>query len=402
MDTSKRTRRAALVMAVILMAVSGCTSGPATPDSPALSGVGHLPAPASAWPAAQYDARHSSGTPAIGPKNAHILWHTQVGGNLTPGPVIGTDGSILIASNTGVLKALDPSNGSVRWIFDAGASYGGDLSTSPSVLSDGTILWPGPKDTLFAVSKTGTLRWRETFRAQVLSPAIAGRHRVYVADMSGRLTALRVTGNTHARLWHADVGGPDFASPSVGPDGTIYTAARNALVAITDHGPTGTIKWMFATKQQIEVSSGVSSTGLVVLGTNNDREYGVRPNGTKAWEFRIHDYTYSSSTVRPDGLAYFADNSGRVRTVNTRTGKILRTLAPVAPGREHAWTSIVVDAAGNQYWASMSGHVYAYDRAGKHLFTVAVDAGVDGYPALGGDGTLYVGTTTGMLYAIHE
>lgn len=389
---------------IVGLLLAGCTPSATDTGSAGanggLSGVGQLPAPASAWPSAQFDARHSSATTATGPQTARIRWSRDLGGSVTPGPVIGVDGSILAATNAGVLHALDPATGADRWVFDGGSAYGSDLSTSPAVLGDGTILWPGPRSTLFALDRSGRLIWTEKFAGDVLSPAIAGHNRVYVADLAGHLAALEITANGHRKVWSLDLGGVDYASPSVGPDGTIYTAIEKQLIAVRDTGESGAIRWRFETTKRIEVSSGVSESGIVVLGTNNDHEYGVRSDGSRAWQLLIHDYTYSSSTVRPDGTAYFADNSGRVRTVDSSTGRIIRTIAPVSPAKEHAWTSIVVDARANTYWGSMNGTVYGYDANGYRLFALSVDSGVSSYPALGADGTLYAGTVGGVLYAI--
>jgi outer membrane protein assembly factor BamB len=383
----------------ILVALTGCASGPA-PLS--IAGIGILPTPASAWPSAQFDARHSSASEAVGPQSATVRWSRDLGGNLTPGPVIGVDGSIIAATNSGVIHALDPATGAERWSFDGDGSYGNDLSTSPSVLGDGTILWPGPKNTLVALTQDGALLWKEAFAGQVLSPAVAGLNRVYVADMSGALVALEVADGRHRRLWSLDLGGTTYASPSVGPDGTIFAAAQNDLVAVADLGERASIRWRFHSSSLIEVSSGVSADGIVVLGTNNDHQYGIRSDGSIAWKLKIDAWSYSSSAVRPDGLAYFSDNKGVVHTVDSATGEVVLRIAPAEPGREYVWTSVLADAQGNTYWASLSGNIYGYSSAGRQLFRLNVGQRIDGYPALGQDGTLYVGTTRGELYAIRD
>ena len=406
MITSSRRRRrttvavAALLVTATLSACAGPASGQAAPDDAWSRSVGRLPHAASAWPSAQYDARHSSGTTAVGPQQGVVRWSRSLHGNLTPGPVIGVDGSILVASNAGVLQALDPATGATRWSVDAGGSYGVDLSTSPTVLADGTILWPGPRSTLWAISATGQKRWSVRLRGQVLSPAAAGADRVYVADTRGDLVALSVRGSSHRVAWRLALGGQDDASPSVGPDGTIYTASDHDLVAVRDGRTRGVVSWRFATRRLIEVSNGVSPAGIVVVGTNGDREYGVDRHGHAAWSIPIGDWTYSSSAVRPDGTAYFADNSGRVRAVDSRTGKVLRVQQPAAPKREHAWSSVVVDARGDTYWATQNGNVYGYGPDGRQLWTLHLDAGLDAYPALGADGALYLGDEAGRFYAI--
>jgi len=67
------------------------------------------------------------------------------------------------------------------------------------------------------------------------SPAIShdGRH-VYALDEAGHMVA--VDAETGERLWQTNEGGGGSASPSVGPDGTIYTASRDHLLAFRPDG----------------------------------------------------------------------------------------------------------------------------------------------------------------------
>jgi outer membrane protein assembly factor BamB len=391
-------RSTAAALAVIAV-LAGC--GASSSDKPGLAGVGDLPAPATAWPAAMFEARHSSNTTAIGPQHGKIKWSVTLDGDLTPGPVIGVDGSVLEASNSGVLTALDPATGKTRWEFNGGASYGNDLSTSPAVLTGGTILWPGPEDQLFALDPQGKKLWQQGFADEPLSPAIAGAGRVYVADLAGHLSALEITGTEHRLVWTLDVKGTDFGSPTVGPDGTIYTTAGNSLVAVRDLGDKGVQRWRHKTKDQVEVSNAVAPDGIVILGTDADKQYGIRPNGSTAWSYDKGEYTYSSSVVRPDGKAYFGDNQGRLTVLDSATGRqLLRSQGSSAPVKTSIWTSPAVDARGDYYWATQSGHIYGFAPSGVQLFDINAGAAVNSYPAIGADGTLYFGTTAGRFLAI--
>lgn len=359
-----------------------------------------VPASASPWPAALFDARHSSNTTATGPQRATVKWTAKLGGALAPGPVIGVDGSILAGSNDGVLHAVDPKTGQDRWIFDGQSGYGSDLSTSPAVLRNGTILWPGPQQTLYALDRRGKLLWTEKLTAQVLSPAVGSNGRVYVADMSGQVVALDVRGSTHQKAWTVSVGGSNYASPAIGPNGQIYTADGDHLVAVEDLGDRGRVAWRFAVRKLIEVSPAVSPDGTIVIGTNNDGLYGVHPDGSRAWRTPINGFIYSSPVIRSDGTGAFGDNPGRVRVFDAKTGAVERAIVPPAPSSQSVWTSVVVDARGNLYWASTAGRLYGYDQQGRQLFAKTLDGPAWGYPALGADGTLYVGTSAGTLYAI--
>ncbi len=408
-----RKSRALLAALVALLALAACTGSDNPPSADntltfhrgvgaGLTGVGHLPTPATAWPQAGFDARHSSATPSIGPQTAEVRWARPLGGNVTPGPVIEVDGSVLAATNAGVLHDLEATTGADVWTFDGGGGYGIDLSTSPAVLANGTVLWPGPNSTLFALAANGTLLWKETFSGQVLSPAVAGRNRVYVADMSGRLEALEVTAKTHRVVWKLDVGGVDYASPTVGQNGTIYTASDQDLVAVRDLGAKGAELFRFHAKKMVEVSNAVAPDGSVVLGTNHDKEFGISPAGKVRWAYDVGDYTYSSSIVAPDGIGYFGDNMGRMRVIDTRTGKVSATIAPLGAGKEKIWTSAAVDSKGNFYWGTTEGNVYGYAADGHQLFHLHASGGIDSYPALDATGALYFGTTDGTFYSVGQ
>ena len=122
----------------------------------------------------------------IGPSTGRIEWTQSLGGNITPGPVVAADGTIYVATNAGVLHALNPTTGADLWTFAGAGPYTGeaDLSTSPLVLPQGSILWPGPADTLYELSPAGQVLWSHRFDGMVLSPALAGTP-VFVGLMSG-------------------------------------------------------------------------------------------------------------------------------------------------------------------------------------------------------------------------
>lgn len=75
-----------------------------------------------------------------------------------------------------------------------GGGYGSDLSTVAAVLRDGTVLWPGPRQRLFALDSRGRLRWTIALDGEPTSPLVdLPRRRLYLADMSGALRAFDLT-----------------------------------------------------------------------------------------------------------------------------------------------------------------------------------------------------------------
>jgi outer membrane protein assembly factor BamB len=404
--------RGPLLLLLILTACSaGGSSGggsAAGPDTIALTRSNGAAATTSwsAWPQAGHDARRSGSSPAKGPQTGRLRWTRRLEGNVTPGPVVGVDGSIIAASNAGVLHALDPATGQDRWTYDGGGSYGLDLSTSPAVLPDGTILWPGPGSSLVALSPTGTVLWKQRFKAQPSSPAVAadGVH-VVIGDSGGAVTALEVHGAQHTVQWSTRIGQTSYGSVALDPkDPTVaYQSVDDQLVALHD----GTVAWRFSAKDIIEVSAAVAPDGTVVVGSNDAYEYGVHPDGTQAWRYRREAQSYSSPIVGEDGIAWFGDHAAYVTAVDATTGNRLGRSRGESRQSPHGpsvgvWTSPLVDSAHDVYWGTRLGHVYGRAADGRSLFDIETKATVDSYPALTADGLLVVGVTDGRLLGIAD
>lgn len=323
---------------------------------------------------------------------------------MTPGPVVAPDGTIVAASNAGVLHALAPATGRDRWVFDGHGSYGIDLSTSPAVLKDGTILWPGPRQTLYALDAAGHLRWSESFPGQPSSPAVSSDGNVAVVGSSdGTVRAYDVARGGHRLLWALTVGGSSYGSVALSPvdPGRVYQTAGRELIAIDR----GRVAWKRTLPELIEVSPAVAPDGTVVVGDNDPYEYAFRPDGHRAWTYFHGADTYSSPVVTDDGTTWFGDHRAYVSGVDVATGSLRARFRgePVQPRGGNTvgvWTSPVIDSAHDVYWGTRLGHIYGRSPAGAVLFDIPTGATIDSYPALTADGLLVVGVTDGRLLGI--
>lgn len=391
------------LVATVAVLVAGCASAHA-PTNDDLAPKG-LTVPATApgttgvapWPAALHDARHSGSATTDGPTAGTVRWRRLLEGAVTPGPVVGTDGTIYAASNGGVLHALDPATGADRWTLDSGHPGGSDLSVSSLLLPDGTILWPTPGPELLAVSPSGQLLWRQALPGRPTSPASSDGHRVYVGDSSGSVSALDVSGAAHAPAWTVDAGSTSYGSVVTDGAGRVYTTVDSSLVALDDRGATGAVAWTRDPGDGItEVSAGLAPDGTALLGTNGTREWAYHPDGTPAWD-AVRTITYSSPAVTGSGLAYVGDHSGRIHVYDVRTGQEAATY--MVSGAQ-VWSSVVVDRGYRVYFAGQDGHAHGLGPDGTALFDVDLGSPVDSYPALTADGVLLVGARDGTLTAI--
>ncbi|MEP6814311.1 MAG: PQQ-binding-like beta-propeller repeat protein [Marmoricola sp.] len=409
-----RRRRIIALLMVAGLGVSCSARGGGAGSTNVRAGVikplaGHTAAPAvrswTPWPQALYDAQHSGASPAVGPRTGHLRWTRRLEGNITPGPVIAADGTIYVASNAGVLHALDPVTGKDRWVVDEHGSYGADQSTSAAVLPSSMVLWPGPNGNLVALTTDGRVSWRLHLGGQVTSPAVRADGEVVVGNDAGLLLRLHPTAKGPGEQWRVELGEQSYGSPVFSTDGaTAYQSVVSGVFAVA----AGKVLWhSTAPKETVEVSPAVAPDGTVVIGSNDHHEYGLDPrDGSVRWTHQLGFTTYSSPGVTRDGISYLGDHGNKITGLDAATGKVAFAFQGSAkdngPGGIGIWTSVLVDAHHSVYAGTRQGLVYGADRSGHLLWTVEAGATVDSYPALTRDGALVIGTTDGRLLAISD
>ncbi|MDT5095883.1 MAG: hypothetical protein QOH60_5246, partial [Mycobacterium sp.] len=351
------------------------------------------------WPAALHDSRHSGASVSAGPTAGVLRWQRRLEGAVTPGPVVGPDGTIFASSNAGVLHALNPSTGADLWTFDSKQTHpDDDLSVSALVLPDGRVVWPTPGHEVLMLSAKGEKAWSMPTAGQPTSPASADGRRIYVGDTAGVVSAIDVPPQGEPVVaWTVKVGAVSYGSVVIAGGGRLYTTADSALIAIDDKGARGEIAWRADPGDDIsEVSAGVAADGTALLGTNGRREWAYRPDGTPLWN-AARVITYSSPSVTETGLAYVADHSGTVHVFRVSDGS---EAAVYRATTAQIWTATVVDAQYRVYAGTQAGHVIGIDAGGSRLFDINLGAPVDCYPALTSDGNLIIGDRGATLSAI--
>jgi outer membrane protein assembly factor BamB len=310
-------------------------------------------------------------------------------------PAIGRDGTVYVGFSTdsnspdaqGTLYALQaPSAGiepNVLWTVDLGP---GRQTSSPMIGPDGTIYAMGGEGRLSAITPDGQLKWMvQTGPVLKSSPALGFDGTVYVSSMNGKLYAVappaepdmpdgtvrwtfrfaEYPGTGAPRVSHSPPAGADGigsgASPTIGPDGSIYVGANNSnFYAIS---PDGHLEWLFEAEREI---AGIWSTAA--LSADN-------------------------STL------YFGANKGGLYALNRADGS-LRWQYPIVGS---VYSSPTVDATDTLYSASTVGHVFALDGAsGRLIFDYDAHAAIWTVPAIRPDGSLIIADRLGRVMLLGE
>lgn len=167
-----------------------------------------------------YCGSHDTYLYALYPENGTLKWKYKTGDWIRVSPCIGDNGIIYVISFDCYLHAVNP-NGTMKW-----KTYLGQAGTSPTIGWDGTI-YCGYRD-LYAINpENGSVKWvydaPGTIEGGTPCNSIDGT--IYLGTWDGgNIIAVNSDGTEQ---WKKVIGSTDSA-PAIGPDGTVYIGTGNA------------------------------------------------------------------------------------------------------------------------------------------------------------------------------
>lgn len=292
------------------------------------------------------------------------------------------------------------SIGTKKWDFTTGFS----IKSSPAIDSDGTVYIGSQDHKVYALDGvTGRKKWEFLTGGSVAStPAISSDGFVFVGSDDQKLYALN--GATGVKKWDFITGDSPYiigSSPAIGPDGTIYIGSGVGKVYAL-YGTSGTKKWEFLTEGMVWSSPGIGSDGTVYVGSGDKKVYAINgANGTKKWELLTGGAVESSPAIGSDGTVYAGSKDGKLYAINGSSGT-KKWEFPIEG------SSIAIGSDGAIYmFTRKDGKLYALDGAtgvNKWQFPTLFGWFSGTYstssPAIGLDGTVYVGGFDAKVYAI--
>jgi len=354
----------------------------------------------------------------IGPRAGVIKWIFEFEGAISGNIAVGKNGQILAACEEG-LYCIDP-NGILLWIYQTEA----ELTSSPSLGSDQTTYVGDANGILHAVDSAGVELWTYATGGPIYgAPAVSDNDWIYVASEDGTLYALDKNG---AEQWRFQTHGPGIfegailASPTIGPDGSIYTCGLYDpnLYALSpdtgdvrwiDHEPAPATRGGTGTRQRALADLGNQpvlrskrtlshpvvndNNGMIYqIALHDPNLYAVNPSdGTICWKTNLIEHEmieenitsesgWYEPTIGPDGTIYASLNDPYIRAVEPNDG----TIKWVAKLEDSEGYHLVVDNTGYIYAAGDGGHLYVLTPDGQPVAGMQT-GGKLGYPVIAED-----------------
>ncbi len=356
---------------------------------------------------------------ALNARDGSMRWTYRTHGPVSSSPAV-WNGAVFAASLDGYVYSLDAQSGTLRWRFKtegerrftAPGIHGlipvnemmpdpFDLFVSSPVIDGGTLYIGSGDHNVYALdAQTGTLRWKFTTGDVVhASPAVANGV-VYVGSWDRYLYALDaatgavrwkfLTGDD--RIIHNQIG---ITSSAAVANGIVYFGCRDShLYAL--NAADGTLRWKHDEHGSWVVASPAIYDGSVFFTTSDERKFFAldAQTGRERFSTAYGAFAYSSPSIA-GGVAYFGSFDGELYAVDTRSGHVVATFETDGARKYRA---AHLDANGNLDLRSLypdptlNGIIIGLDRI-YHLGSIV------GAPAIA-DGTLYVSSAEGTLYAL--
>jgi outer membrane protein assembly factor BamB len=327
---------------------------------------------------------------AIGQPPGTRLWEVATGNHYGSAPALAQDGTIYVGGYPGKFFALNP-NGTVKWTY----ALGGEIWGSPAIGADGTIYATSSDQKIYAFDPAGTKLWDFNLGEWVFAsvPALGADGSIYVG--ASALFALEPDGRLR---WQFQAGGL-VTSPVLGPEGSIYFGVQNERFCALD--PDGSQKWDHPMDgENIAAAIGQDGTIYVVGSIFPNKLFAFTPNGTKKWESVIGpDYSQGASppVIGSDGTLYLTSGTDLKLYAFNSDGTVKWTYDP------HANIGGLAPAPGlaadGTIYFSIGLTFYAADSTGKPFWQISTQGGFSS-PAIGADGTVYVGSAADTFYAL--
>ncbi len=379
----------------------------------------------SPWPVLRGDMQGTGRSEYIGPRTNNVIWRKDMPLGVIYGPVIGYDDNLYMGERAFSLDTVNyfyclDKDGNNKWTFETETSYANNVG--PLIGSDSTIYFGSRNNNLYAMEFNGQNKWiSPNLRIGLqlfISIALNGdlfipawdtinvvsqsgilKKKIAVQDLWIRGIVFSPSGDT---MYYFDGGGQGINAP-----GNLHSSdleGNNYWTIHLDSHNWGTP--LIDNQNKIYIFGRDTSLSKSFL-------YCFKPNGSVDWKYEIFSYNlYTGPTMDKNGNIIFhafliingvqksviisLDYSGNLNWITT---------LDLGINIFDNWINheLVCDAEGKVYCGSSNGpYFYCLDSDGTILWTLDIgDLEYDSCPAIGSDGTLYIGSHISSTFPYH-
>jgi outer membrane protein assembly factor BamB len=360
------------------------------------------------WWMTGHDAQRTFCSNFLGPQTNHLAWTgaSTDGSVIDSGLALAADGTIYVGDINNYLYAFNPANGHINWKSEAMPDR---AQCTPAIAHDGTIFVTCGNDRLYAFEPdAGAILWNHSLVFGGDDPVIGADNTVYCG--TGGLYAINPADNSQRWI---QINVRVNKCVALGRDGTLYGAQQDGRLVAFNPG-SGECIWQSVDVGTFDTPPAVGWDGTVyICGTDNlgnGALFAFRPgNGELKWTAittPLHDRVWGQGpAIGPDGSIYVCDAYYGIIYAFANDGAPLWTSDHTGDTTPYYYScNPAVGADGTLYVGASDQKVHALGpmTSGDRWVSKVLDSYVNSTPAIAADGTLYVISQDGTLYAFHD
>lgn len=379
----------------------------------------------SPWPFLRGDMQGTGRSEYIGPKtsDANIKWIRDLPLGIPLGPTIGYNdilffGTLAVDSDGhNQFYAYNP-DGTEYWIFETDSWAPNE---NPALITkDSTVYMVSNAGKLYAFSQDGILKWGSFINRGIGSAQITMDKQGNIFSFNlDTLRVLNPQGETILLKHFEKIGSSIIFSP----DGNTIYFKTGYWPVISDTNYLnaadlqGNIKWRYRFSESNMAPVTVDNEGNIYVYGNDSLDinkvylYALTEQGAIKWKYPIRGYYNGNSVTidREGNIIFYCSNDSLLFNyiVSLNYYGELNWKYLIEPGLDPFYSvvdhGLVCDAEGNIFFGLAGGnYFYALNKWGELLWKLTMF----GYeyissPAIGSDGTLYIGTSLSTFFQNH-
>lgn len=205
---------------------------------------------------------------------------------------------------------------------------------------------------------------------------------------------------TNLEKWRYRCGGGVDGGIVIDEDGIIYAGAKDQRIHALY--PNGTLKWKFKTDMWITTAPALAEDGTLYVGSWDCHLYALNSsNGALKWKVGAHGGTIATApSIGEDGTIYFGtligQDEGEIIAVNPNG-----TIKWIYPTGDYIYSDPAIGDDGTIYIGSDDNYLYALNPNGTLKWRFKTGGYVKAPPSIANDGTIYIGSYDDYLYALN-
>jgi hypothetical protein len=380
----------------------------------------------SPWPTLRGDMQGTGRSEYIGPRTNNVIWRKDMPLGVIYGPVIGYDGNLYMGERALSLDTVNyfyclDKNGNDKWTFETETSYANNVG--PLLGNDSTVIFGNRNSNIYSLNFYGDKGWNiPDFSIGVLNFTLSKDRsgNIYI-PAHDTIFVISPNGDSVRKIpWDGIYLRGIMFSPS---GDTMYFKDEMKQVgwagSLKSTDLDGNINWSFN-------AGGYMNWGLPTIDNQNNVYiiggdtilykrylYAINSAGEIKWQYEIlHANQYSAPTIDKNGNIIFA-------AYIFKDGEQYNSIISLDYNGQENWITIldfnndifqnyidhelVCDADGKVYFGtSIASYFGCIDSDGTILWTLDMgDLEYDSCPAIGSDGTLYIGAHISSTFPHH-